>query len=116
MIAFILRFLGAGLVVGALPWVADRFGEKVAGLVLLLPVVTIAGFIVLTIERGSAAVAQASLSSITALPVVFVFLLAVHLAARQGLGIIWTLSIGASVWLIAATMFVALVATIGGLQ
>jgi uncharacterized membrane protein (GlpM family) len=112
--AFILRFLGAGLLVAALPTIAAQLGDRFAGLVLLFPVVTASGFLVLGLDHGTAAVADASLASIAGLPTVAVFLLTVHVASRNGLGLPWVLGIGVSAWLAAASIVAAVAARPGG--
>jgi uncharacterized membrane protein (GlpM family) len=105
---YVLRFLGAGLLVASLPWVASQFSDRVAGVVLLFPAVTLSGFLVLGLERGTLAVAQASASSVLAVPTVVVFLLAVHIAARQEAALPLVLAIGVTAWLLTAIILVAL--------
>jgi uncharacterized membrane protein (GlpM family) len=104
----VLRFVGAGLLVGSLPWIAMQFGDRAAGLMLLFPVVTVSGFLVLGLERGPGAVADASAGSVAGLPLVLAFLVAVHVSARQGLSLPWIVVIGVTAWLAAASILVVL--------
>lgn len=104
MTAFAIRFVSAGLLVASLPLVASRFGDRVAGLLLLFPLVTAAGLLVVGLDRGGAAVAALSFSALVGVPAVVAFLLAVHVTARLGMALPWTLIIGVVAWLIAATV------------
>lgn len=50
-----LRFVGAlsvRLLLACLPLIAARFGDRRAGLILLFPIMTVSGFLVLGHERG----------------------------------------------------------------
>lgn len=106
MLEFIIRFVSGGLLVASLPWIAARFGTTVAGVVLLFPVVTIAGFTVLALERGMVTLVEASEAAILTVPVVATFLIAVNLAARY-LTLTWTLAVGLGAWLLGASILVA---------
>lgn len=102
MTNFLLRFVSAGLLVALLPLVAASLGSRLAGVVLLFPAVTLAGFVVLGLEGGTSAVAEASVGSLIALPAVLAFLLTVHLTARRQLPLPWVLSIALIAWSAAA--------------
>jgi len=102
VLAFILRFIGAGLIAAALPAIARGFNDQLAGIVLLFPVVTVSGFLVLGLDRGVHAVAQASGASVITLPAVLVFLSTVHVAARQQRPLVWVLVSGLAGWVVTA--------------
>lgn len=111
---FMLRFLAAGLLVAALPSIAAHLGNRLAGVILLFPAVTLAGLLTLGMDRGAGAVAQASLAAIAALPAVGAFLLVVYITARKGLTLPWVLGMGVFAWLAAATIVAAVAARPGG--
>ena len=111
---FAIRFVCGGLLVGSLPWIAARFGDAAAGLALLFPAVTLAGFTVLGLERGMGALIEASAVTVLAVPVVAVFLITVNLAARHNLSLSWTLGTGVTAWLAAAIIFTLLRRAAGG--
>ena len=102
MLAFMIRFIGAGLLVACLPLIAARAGDNVAGVVLLFPVVTASGFIVLGLDRGIESVGHASVTSVAAVPAVIMFLLGVHLSARQQTTVAWAIANGTIAWMLAA--------------
>lgn len=108
MLEFTLRFIGAGLLVAVLPHIAQGFGDWIAGVILLLPVVTVSGFLVLGLERGVAAVGQAASAAVAALPAVLMFLLVVHVAARQERSLGFALMAGIAAWLVTAGMATAI--------
>lgn len=101
---FVLRFLGAGALVAALPWVAGRSNDRLAGLLLLFPAVTLCGFLVLGLERGTRAVADAAGTAAVTLPVVLLFLLVVHLTAKAGLPLPAVLGVALGAWLAGASL------------
>jgi uncharacterized membrane protein (GlpM family) len=105
---YLLRFLGAGLLVASVPWVASQFSDRAAGVVLLFPAVTLSGFLVLGLERGTPAVASASASAVFAVPTVVVFLIAVHVAARLNASLPLVLAVGVTAWLLTAIILVPL--------
>ena len=104
MLDFALRFIGAGMLVAVLPAIARGFGDRVAGIILVFPVVTFCGFLVLGLERGVAPIAQASAGSIIALPAVLTFLFVVHVGAKQQRSLAWILIAGLIAWLLTATI------------
>ena len=111
---FAIRFVCGGLLIAGLPWFAARFGDAAAGLALLFPAVTLAGFTVLALERGMGALVDASAATVVAVPVIAVFLITVNLAARHGLSLAWTLGAGVTAWLAAATILTLLRRAMGG--
>jgi len=108
MTAFILRFVTAGLLVATLPIVANQFGDRVAGLILLCPVVTLTGLVVLGLDRGIESVARTSLASLIGVPTVLVFLLTVHFCARQRLAPPLFFGMGLLAWLVSAVIIVSI--------
>lgn len=104
MVAFLLRFFAAGLLVASVPLIAAQFGDRSAGMILLFPLVTVLGLSVLGMDRGNQAVAEAAISAVWALPAVLVFLLAVHWAAGHGLPLAITLGIGVAAWVLAGLL------------
>ena len=106
MIAFALRFVAAGILVSVLPLVAEHFGNKVAGAMLLFPAVTISGLCVQGLARGTHSLASVAVGSIVALPAVLIFLAAIYLAARVRLPLVVVLSTGMVAWLVAAVVIV----------
>lgn len=107
MTAFVLRFLAAGLLVATLPLVANKFGDMVAGIVLLFPLLTFTGLLVLGLERGTESIARTSISSVFGLPTVLVFLLTVHFTARQQMAIPLVFGSAFAAWFVCAVIVVS---------
>lgn len=114
MLEFALRFVCGGLLVAALPWVSAAFGATVGGLVLLFPAVSLAGFIALGLDEDVTTVGRVALGSLLALPVVALFLLGTHVAARHGASLVASLSIGLTGWFAGATVFLLFRSWIAG--
>ncbi len=100
MLAFLLRFVIAGSIIALLPIVANRFGPSVAGLMLLIPAITLIGYAFLGAEGGSAVVQQASLASIWGIITVGAFIGTVYLVVRSTGGVALALSLGFAAWII----------------
>lgn len=107
MTAFILRFLAAGLLVATLPLVAHKFGDTVAGIVLLFPLLTFTGLLVLGLERGIDSIARASISSVLGIPTVLVFLLTVYFTARQRMAIPFVFGSAFTAWFVCAVLIIS---------
>ncbi len=106
MLAFLIRFTAAGLLVASLPIVAAHLGPRTAGLLLLFPAVSLGGLVVLGMQGGTTVVAQAALGGLTGLPAVLVFFAAVLVTAQRQLPLGLVLGIGLIAWLITASILV----------
>ena len=106
MTAFVLRFLGAGLLVATLPLVANKFGDTLAGIVLLFPLLTFTGLVVLGLERGVESIARTALASALGLPTVLVFLLTVYFTARHGIAVLYVFGAAFAAWFVCAAILV----------
>ena len=102
MTGLLLRFVLGGATVAAVPWVSAHSTARLAGIVLLFPAVTLCGFLALGLANGTAAVADAAGSATITLPVVLLFLLVVHVAAKTALPLPAVLGLGLTAWLTAA--------------
>jgi uncharacterized membrane protein (GlpM family) len=99
---FILRFIVGGFVVATIPTVASRVGPGVAGVISLLPVVTLLGFAFLGGSDGSVAVQRAALGAVMTVPAVLAFLLGTYAALRMGWRVSGALVAGYVAWLLVA--------------
>lgn len=99
---FVYRFFIGGLVVGSVPIVARQLSPRVAGVVVLVPVVTLLSFGFLGRDQGIGSVAKASGAAIVALPAVLGFLVGVHWVARKRGHLSTALLVGALFWLAVA--------------
>lgn len=97
-----------GLVVASVPVVARRLSPEVAGVLVLIPAVTLLSFYFLGVDQGPVAVERASRASIFAIPTVFAFLVAVNGSLSKASNVVLALSLGLLAWLAAAIATVLL--------
>ena len=82
MLGFFVRFLAGGLIVALVPIVAEAFGPGVAGVAVLAPVVTVAGFVALNVSEGGRAVERAAGVAIVGMPAIAAYLVVFYLCQR----------------------------------
>jgi uncharacterized membrane protein (GlpM family) len=82
VLGFFVRFIAGGLIVALVPIVAEAFGPGVAGIAVLAPVVTVAGFIALSVSEGGRAVERAAGVAIVGMPAIAAYLIVFYLCQR----------------------------------
>jgi len=113
VLEFVARFLLGGLIVASVPLVASRFGPAAAGVVILLPVISLVSFATLGAAGGPAPLAKASLGTLIALPSTIAFMLIVYGAARLGAAVPVALLSASAGWLLVAAPLTVLIARLG---
>jgi uncharacterized membrane protein (GlpM family) len=103
VLEFVARFLLGGLIVASVPLVASRFGPEVAGVVILVPVVSLVSFVSLGVAGGPAPVGRASLGTLIALPSTIAFMLVTFCSVRLGSSVAVALLSASAGWLIVVT-------------
>jgi uncharacterized membrane protein (GlpM family) len=101
-----VRFVVGGTLVAVLPLVSERVGPAVAGALLLLPAVSLAGLVFIGRDQGLHVVADTSIAAILGLPAVLAFLLGVHYSARYGSSLALAIALGTACWVSVATPIV----------
>lgn len=96
---FTLRAAVGGLVVASVPIVARRLSPEAAGILVLVPAVTLFSFYFLGIEQGPAAVERASRASLLAIPTILAFLIAVNFSLARVPNVLLALTLGLLAWL-----------------
>jgi uncharacterized membrane protein (GlpM family) len=102
MFEFLARLVLGGLIVALVPTVAARLGPGVAGVMVLVPVITLLSFASLGAAAGSQPVERAALGALVALPASAVYLGVTYWTLRTGWPIAAALSVGLAVWLCCA--------------
>lgn len=104
VVQFVVRFVIGGLLVASIPVISKRSSPEFAGIVSLLPVVTLSSFTFLWIQSGYPAVSRAALASAIAVPAVLFYLLVLWLCLRCALAFPIAMLIAMIAWLVAATI------------
>ena len=107
------RFALGGLIVALVPTVAARLGSGVAGVMTLVPVITLLSFASLGAARGPVPVEGAALGALLALPASVAFLVSAYVSLRVGWGVPPALVLAAGGGLVTAFPLSLLIARIG---
>jgi uncharacterized membrane protein (GlpM family) len=113
VLVFAARFLVGGLIIASVPLVASRFSPAVAGVVILVPVISLVSFTTLGAAGGPMPVGRASLGTLIALPSTVAFMLVVYGAIRLGFGVAMALVCASLAWLIVATPLTFVITRLG---
>jgi uncharacterized membrane protein (GlpM family) len=99
---FSIRFVFGGLLVALIPLVSRAASPRLAGVLILLPAITLLSFLFIGRDQGVSAVSKASGAAIYSLPAVLAFLVGVHLVARRDGDLVTALALGVLMWLVIA--------------
>lgn len=97
-----LRFVIGGILVASIPLIAKRTSPEVAGIVALVPIVTISGMIFLWIQSGNRAVGQAALAGAITVPAVLVYLLTLWFCLHSELNFPIAIVLATASWIVLA--------------
>ena len=100
--AALIRFVAGGLVVASVPIVSRRVSPSVAGVLVLIPIVTLLSLLFIGRDQGISAVADASKAAIFALPTVVGFLAGVYFASQRSENLGLVLLAGSLAWVVIA--------------
>lgn len=92
------RFVLGGVVVAALPVVAARVGPRIAGVLVLVPVVTLCGFVALNLDQGPGSVHAATKGSLIGLPALVGYLVVLRLSIQHGIAFGWSMTLAVVAW------------------
>ncbi len=106
---FVLRFLLGGAVVASVPLVASRLSPGVAGVVVLVPVITLTGLLVTWSSLGPSSAQRVALGALVALPSLAVFLAVVVLAPRLRVPFVASLVVALAMWTALAVLSARLI-------
>jgi uncharacterized membrane protein (GlpM family) len=95
---FLVRLVVGGALVAMVPWVAQRFSPRIAGVVVLFPAVTVVGLTFLWLDRGHSAVEEAAAAGVWAVPAVALYLLVLWLLLRSGVPYVGALAAAVLAW------------------
>jgi uncharacterized membrane protein (GlpM family) len=113
VLEFVARFLVGGLIIASVPLLASRFGPGVAGVVILVPIVSLVSFVSLGVAGGPTPVGRASLGTLIALPSTVAFMLVTYCCIRLGASVAVALLSASAGWLIVVTPLTFLIAGLG---
>ena len=106
--ALAIRFVVGGVMVAIIPILAEYAGKAVAGVAVMLPVITVSSMYFIGRSSGSHAVGGVALSALMAVPTAIVLLGSVYLAIRLGMRYLFALSLGLLAWCVSAMVVVLL--------
>lgn len=95
---FLARFLAGGLIIAALPLVANHFGAKVAGIMVTMPVLTTCGFLALGTSVEHRSIQAAAVGSLVALPSTVAYLVVLRVVIGHGLPLLAALGAAIGAW------------------
>lgn len=104
LVAFIARFVIGGVIVAALPLVAQRFGSQWAGVLAVMPLLTLVGFAFIALSEGGGVLRRASSAALIALPAMGVYLITVYGLTMLNLRWWLVLIIGLMTWVLTAAL------------
>lgn len=101
---FWITFLVSGFIVASVPWVANHFSNRIAGLLLLLPVMFTLSIIVQYLSNGEKATIEMMKASLIGFPTIIIFLgMGIYLFQKHAsLQIVIFVSL--AVWSVTATL------------
>jgi uncharacterized membrane protein (GlpM family) len=100
----IFRFLIGGIVVAGLPFVAARVGSTAAGLLMVVPAITLVGLSFIWSESGRTLAGDTALAGMWGLLAVLSFLGAFTLTARTEIPAVVVFVVSVTAWLAAASV------------
>jgi uncharacterized membrane protein (GlpM family) len=106
---FWVTFLVSGLIVASIPWVASHFSNRIAGYVVLLPVMMLLSFTVQYLSNGQKATVEMIYSTIWALPTLLVFGLVALLLLKQNVTLPIAMSASLGAWLVSVMILNAVI-------
>ena len=80
----LVKFVIAGSLVISVEYLASHARADLAGLIAIMPALTLASYILVSIQGGSPLLQKVSMSSLIALPATAAYLLAVFLGSKYG--------------------------------
>ena len=95
-----ITFFVSGLIVSSIPWVAGHFNNRIAGYILLVPVIFTLGLINQYISHGRLASADMIKSTIIALPALLIFALAAYILLKNNINLVLTLALSLLAWFV----------------
>src|SRR4051794_29740739 len=97
---FWITFLVSGLTVSSIPWVASHFSNRIAGYIVLMPVMMSISIIVQYLSHGPKATTEMVSGTLLALPTLLIFGLIAIFLIKQNFSLPFVVSIGIAGWLI----------------
>ena len=97
---FWVTFFISGLIVASIPWVASHFSNRIAGYLVLVPVMMTLSFLIQYLAHGQKATIQMIEATLWGLPTLLIFGLSLIVALKNSTGIYLGLLISLPIWLL----------------
>lgn len=98
---FWITFFVSGLTVASIPWIASHFSHRVAGYIVLVPVMMALSLIVQHMAHGPKATADMISGTLFALPSLLVFGLVAIFLLKNDVSLLLIVPISTAGWLVA---------------
>ena len=103
------RFVLGGVIVASLPIVAVRVSPKWAGVMAVMPLITLVGFAFVALSDGPSTLQRVAFGALVVVPAIVVYLVVVYVCLALSVPWRFSLAAGAAAWLASALLLVKLV-------
>jgi uncharacterized membrane protein (GlpM family) len=97
---FWITFFVSGLTIASIPWIASHFSNRIAGYILLVPVMMVIGLIVQYTSHGPKATQEMITGVLYGLPTLLVFGVAAIIAIKHHAALPVVIAISIVAWLL----------------
>ena len=106
---FWITFFVSGLTVASIPWIASHFSNRIAGYIVLVPVMMTLSLVVQYLSHGPRATTEMLNSTLLALPTLLVFCLLATFLIKQNFSLPLIVIFSIAGWLISVLAINSLV-------
>lgn len=98
---FWITFFVSGLTVASIPWIASHFSNRIAGYIVLIPVMMTISVVVQYLSHGPKATTEMIYGTLLALPTLLIFGLLAIFLIKQNLSLPLVILFSITGWLVA---------------
>lgn len=97
---FLITFVVSGFIVASIPWVASHFSNRIAGYIVLVPVMMSLSLIMQYLSHGQKATIEMVIGTLSALPTLLIFGLLAIMLMRQNVSLPLVVVVSIVGWLL----------------
>jgi uncharacterized membrane protein (GlpM family) len=95
---FWITFVISGFIVASVPWIAGHFSNRIAGYVVLVPIMMLISFSVQYMAHGQKATIEMIQGTLYALPTLLVFGLVASVLLKNNFALPLAMALGTTAW------------------